>query len=152
MISLLPHTLQALFSYIMWQSHSSPAATHSIKFQLRHEHAISDTGRNIFSNVPSSFAPTVHMLSASPQMVHKPSTFAAHSHARWNSYSPLWHEDEILAPNVTDRNTLLTLAKMTSNDYTTPDQKDWYHLDGWNQSYPFGWEPDQGVCHRRAVR
>ncbi|KAJ8494972.1 hypothetical protein ONZ51_g1967 [Trametes cubensis] len=35
------------------------------------------------------------------------------------------------------------LAKMANNAYTEPGQKDWYDIGSqWNNSYPFGWEPD----------
>jgi lipase ATG15 len=47
----------------------------------------------------------------------------------------LWDPTDVLGPNVEDRETLLTLAKMTSNAYTTPTAaaSDWYALDGWNK-------------------
>ncbi|KAF7795282.1 hypothetical protein EIP86_006435, partial [Pleurotus ostreatoroseus] len=56
-----------------------------------------------------------------------------------------WDEDEVLAPDVTKRETLLLLAKMTSNAYyPEPGTPGWYDLgERWNVSYPFGWEPDQ---------
>jgi lipase ATG15 len=45
-----------------------------------------------------------------------------------------WEEDTVLAPDVRDRETLLMLAKMTSNAYSTPEDKDWYDLgEGWNK-------------------
>lgn len=154
MISILPRALQVLLGSTLWHANpppSTPSTPRPLSFQLRHEHAVSDAGRNVFSNVPPSFALAVHTLSTAYQSVHRPSSFAAFSHARRNALSPVWHEDEIVAPNVTDRNTLLTLAKMTSNDYTTPSEKDWYQLDGWNRSYPFGWEPDNGKLVNRSL-
>ncbi|EJT96502.1 alpha/beta-hydrolase [Dacryopinax primogenitus] len=54
-----------------------------------------------------------------------------------------WDEDVVLLPDVSDRETLLELAKMTSNAYSAPADKDWYDLGHrWNSSEPFGWEPD----------
>ncbi|KZT57780.1 alpha/beta-hydrolase [Calocera cornea HHB12733] len=54
-----------------------------------------------------------------------------------------WEDDVIPGPDVTDRETVLLLAKMTSNAYTEPEKADWYPLgDRWNFSEPFGWEPD----------
>lgn len=46
----------------------------------------------------------------------------------------IWDEDEIVGPDVNDRNTLLTLAKMTSNAYFNgPSEKGWYDLgQEWN--------------------
>ena len=53
-----------------------------------------------------------------------------------------WEDVEVLGPDVTDRQTLISLAKMSSNAYVTPDGGEWWPLDGWNSSLPFGWEPD----------
>jgi putative lipase involved disintegration of autophagic bodies len=44
-----------------------------------------------------------------------------------------WEEDEVHGPDVTRRETLLLLAKMTSNTYFKPDTNGWYNLtDEWN--------------------
>ena len=53
-----------------------------------------------------------------------------------------WDDVEVLAPDITDRQTLLTLAKMTSNAYVLPGGDDWYPLGKYNRSLPFGWEED----------
>jgi len=53
-----------------------------------------------------------------------------------------WEDVEVDAPDVTDRQTLLTLAKMASNAYTTVDQDGWFPMPGFNNSIPIGWEPD----------
>jgi lipase ATG15 len=53
-----------------------------------------------------------------------------------------WEDVEVDAPDVTDRQTLLTLAKMASNAYTTDDQEGWFPMPGHNHSTPIGWEPD----------
>ncbi|KAK9900904.1 alpha/beta-hydrolase [Cystobasidium minutum MCA 4210] len=60
-----------------------------------------------------------------------------------------WDEVEIDAPDVSDVNTLATLAKMSSNAYSTPDSG-WYDVsndtlsDGrkYNLSSSFGWKED----------
>ena len=39
-----------------------------------------------------------------------------------------WDEEEIVGPDVESRETLLALAKMTSNAYLQPDDKEWYPL------------------------
>ncbi len=44
----------------------------------------------------------------------------------------IWEEEEVVAPDTRDRETLLTLAKMTSNAYTLPESSDWYPLERWN--------------------
>ncbi|KAJ9109710.1 hypothetical protein QFC19_001940 [Naganishia cerealis] len=58
------------------------------------------------------------------------------------SSAPDWEEMEVEAPDVTDRETLLSLAMMSSNAYIEPDTPEWYPLDNWNATTPFGWEKD----------
>lgn len=53
-----------------------------------------------------------------------------------------WVEESTEVPDVTDRETLLTLAKMTSNAYFLPTSSDWFPLDDYNNTIPFGWEKD----------
>lgn len=53
-----------------------------------------------------------------------------------------WDDVEVIAPDITDRQTILTLAKMTSNAYTLPTADDWYPVGKYNTSLPFGWEDD----------
>lgn len=43
-----------------------------------------------------------------------------------------WEETEVEAPDTTDRETLRTLAMMSSNAYIEPNSTDWYPLDKWN--------------------
>jgi len=57
-----------------------------------------------------------------------------------------WGEEEVLGPDVTSRDTILRLAKMTNNAYAYPEEgeRKWYDLGGnWNISFPFGWEDDE---------
>jgi len=60
----------------------------------------------------------------------------------YNDDNGQWEDVEVRAPDVTDRQTLITLAKMTSNAYVTPDSGEWWPTSGWNSSIEFGWEPD----------
>ncbi|EMD33948.1 ATG15B [Gelatoporia subvermispora B] len=54
-----------------------------------------------------------------------------------------WDEDEIVGPDTESRETILELAKMTSNAYYAPGETGWYDLEGnWNVSFPIGWEDD----------
>jgi len=54
-----------------------------------------------------------------------------------------WDVAEMQGPNPSNRETLLTLAKMTSNAYNEPSDKDWYDLgQDWNSTFSYGWEPD----------
>ena len=55
-----------------------------------------------------------------------------------------WEESEVLAPDLTDRPTVMELARMTGNAYVRPDDKGWYEVGGrWNTSFPFGWDPEE---------
>ncbi|KAF8589794.1 alpha/beta-hydrolase [Ramaria rubella] len=146
--------------------HQHNAKTSPITLYLRHLHAVTNTSRVIFTDVPqaplkvSSFQNVsenpfaAYTLSTSMQITHRPSSFAAHANARRLSagLAPrsefveelVWDEEKVVGPDVTSRETLLTLAKMTSNAYAgDPSYSEWYDLDGgWNGSYPFGWEED----------
>ncbi|KAL9126046.1 MAG: hypothetical protein Q9217_004847 [Psora testacea] len=53
-----------------------------------------------------------------------------------------WRIEEVQAPNVTDKETVLTLAKMTWDAYTKePGTGEWQDLKGgFNHSQGFGWE------------
>lgn len=53
-----------------------------------------------------------------------------------------WQDTSVEVPDVTDRETLRTLAMMASNAYTTPNSTDWWGLDDYNSTTPFGWEKD----------
>ena len=57
-----------------------------------------------------------------------------------------WTLDELYGPNVTDKDTVVNLAKMTSDSYILePGTGDWSWLDigmGMNYSNSFGWEGD----------
>ncbi|KAG1769004.1 hypothetical protein EDD22DRAFT_191807 [Suillus occidentalis] len=138
MLNLLPTTLRFLLGSLLWLDFSQPPlppvvlpARTPLSFQLRHEHAITNDSRVIFSNVAPSFAADSYVMSTSNIQTHRP-----------QSAKVLWDTTNVLGPNVEERETLLTLAKMTSNAYTSPTASDWYTQDGWNNSTPFGWEPD----------
>ncbi|KAK8861512.1 hypothetical protein IAR55_002333 [Kwoniella newhampshirensis] len=51
-----------------------------------------------------------------------------------------WEDVEVVAPDMKDRQTVITLAKMTSNAYVTPDSGEWWPVGDWNATMPFGWE------------
>ncbi|KAF9048570.1 alpha/beta-hydrolase [Panaeolus papilionaceus] len=138
----------------------TPTTPSPLKFELRHLHATdSSSARVLFSDVSldsiSAFAdpsgstkPSYHIQTAVTK-TFKPSSYDAYSQARirslrfGESQQLDWEEQEIEAPNVESRATLLELAKITNNAYVEPDDPAWYDLEGrWNVSYPFGWEPD----------
>ncbi|TYJ59186.1 hypothetical protein B9479_000175 [Cryptococcus floricola] len=84
----------------------------------------------------------------------KLSLAAYNSSSAWvapsTSYNPdEWIEDEVTVPDVSDRQTLIALAKMASNAYVLPGGDGWYPVEGWNGNWsdssgkgtvPFGWE------------
>ena len=54
-----------------------------------------------------------------------------------------WEDVEVAGPDITDRQTLITLAKMMSNAYVLPDGGEWWPLgEKWNATIPYGWEND----------
>ena len=55
-----------------------------------------------------------------------------------------WTLDEVSAPNITDKQTVLSLANMAANAYVkVPGTEDWENLnDGFNVTDNFGWEND----------
>jgi len=113
-----------------------------LTFQLRHLHAVSEHGHVLLSNVDhASYARNFTSYSSGEYTVdtkllpsYRPPSFDAVRNARYRSMkfgqsTPLdWDEEEIVGPNVESRETLLVLAKMTSNAYLQPDDKQWYPL------------------------
>lgn len=63
------------------------------------------------------------------------------------SSAPDWEEIEVEAPDITDRETLRSLAMMSSNAYVEPNTTEWYSLDKWNA---VGVPPLLAHCHRKA--
>lgn len=59
-------------------------------------------------------------------------------------HAEAWNIEEILGPNVTDKETILTFAKMTLDAYTLkPFTGEWQDVKGgFNYSQSFGWEGD----------
>ena len=58
--------------------------------------------------------------------------------------SSAWTLDEILGPNITDRETVINMAIMSANSYEPiPGQGEWENVrQGFNYSESFGWEGD----------
>ncbi|RDB19292.1 putative lipase ATG15 [Hypsizygus marmoreus] len=149
MLSILPTAIHTLIAAFLFTNGPSPRPT-STRFTLRHSHAISNTSRIVFSDLPQSLTgdPYTYNVPTCTLKTHRPHSAAAFAAARMRSIlhmqsEPLaWHDEDVPGPDVTKRETLLQLAKMTYNAYSLPIGKDWYELDGYNTSYPFGWEPD----------
>jgi putative lipase involved disintegration of autophagic bodies len=102
-------------------------------FRLRHVHGVnSETHSLVLKNVlPGASSQSVLTLRTERVGVHRPKS-------RLTSWlAPVeWDEDKVEGPDVTDKDTLIALAKMTSNAYyDSPDtgKSGWYNLgDRWN--------------------
>lgn len=133
-------------------TNSVPSLLH---FELRHLHAVTSSAHVYFTDIapssPSRFTNNTlctntydHPISIQPRRItrHRPSSIEAFSLSRTRSIlreesdaSLGWEEDEVEAPDVESRETLLVLAKMTSNAYYDgPEEAGWYDLGGnWTQ-------------------
>ncbi|KAJ5974661.1 hypothetical protein N7481_011871 [Penicillium waksmanii] len=69
---------------------------------------------------------------------------AAHSESPAVLSAEAWNMDTLSGPNITDKNTILTFARMTANDYIkAPGSDDWQNARGkFNYSSSFGWKGD----------
>ncbi len=118
----------------------------ALNFRLRQFHAVTPSAHVYFADAPlhSSLHPHSQPLSIpiAPVRTARPPSSAAFSQARTlsmrgQSTTLDWGEDEIIGPDVSKRETLLLLAKMTSNAYFGPDKVGWYNLsDEWDVVRP----------------
>ncbi|KAH9964344.1 hypothetical protein BGW80DRAFT_1255148 [Lactifluus volemus] len=75
-------------------------------------------------------------------------TAARHMSKRGQNAVLDWEEGQVSGPDVTRRETLLLLAKMTGNSYYVPGYCKWYNLTGeWRLLACSWWEPDGDECH-----
>jgi lipase ATG15 len=121
---------------------SSVPSRNTLNFQLRHLHAVTPSAHVYFADVPphSSLHTNAQPLSipVSPVRTARPQSAAAFAEARAltmrrQSATLDWHEDVIPGPDASKRETLLLLAKMTSNAYVEPNTDGWYNLtDEWD--------------------
>ncbi|CAE6466565.1 unnamed protein product [Rhizoctonia solani] len=106
------------------------------------------------SFTPESNSQTVlskpHVLRTRVQTVHQPRSINDIHRVRERSLrlqqsEPIeWVQKNVLAPDVTDRETLQQLARMTANAYAQKGKPNWWEMsERWNESFPFGWEPDE---------
>ena len=114
----------------------------ALNFRLRHFHAVTPSANVYFADVPShsslhAEAPPFS-IPISPVGTVRPRSAAAFAEARalsmrGQSAALDWDEDWIPGPDVSKRETLLLLAKMTSNAYVEPNTDGWYNLtDDWD--------------------
>lgn len=120
-----------------------------IPFRLASVYATTNSSRILFADVgrrdelTPGLPPPSYSIRTRKVPTHKPSSLQAFNQARLSSYSllsnataidtPLWEEDEVLGPDITDRETILLLAKMTNNAYNIDkEEDDWYDIgDEW---------------------
>lgn len=149
---MLPSLFLSLFNPLfstLYDPHRSlipPASTAEprLTFQLRHAHATSEHGHLLLSDVRhtsrggnlTTYALEEYTLDTRLMPTYRPPSFDILNNARYRSAkfgqsTPLdWDEGEVVGPNVESRETLLLLAKMTSNAYIQPEDKEWYPLGG----------------------
>ncbi|KAH7106079.1 alpha/beta-hydrolase [Auriculariales sp. MPI-PUGE-AT-0066] len=124
-----------------------------LTFTLRHEHAQGPDGRVVFADVPAHRATelspggeSTYTVKTRGISVQRPRSLELFHRARrrLGAWTIPWDPVEVIAPDVSSRQTLSLLSKMTFNAYLDPEDKTWYDLgSNWTVGYPFGWEPDQ---------
>lgn len=98
-----------------------------------------------------------HMLSwAKAAKAQRLGLQQAANYTGWSapSFTPdddTWEDVEIDAPDMTDRQTVLALAKLAANAYSVPQSDGWYELPGYNATVPFGWAPDDDGLRGHVV-
>jgi putative lipase involved disintegration of autophagic bodies len=124
--------------------HVRPPPSNVLNFHLRHFHVATSSAHIYLSDVPHDLSPASSSaysplsIVTSPLRTTRPSSHdhfqaARHLSKRGQSTTLDWQEDEVPGPDVTRRETLLLLAKMTSNTYFEPGSGGWYNLtDEWN--------------------
>jgi len=142
----------SLFGYIPAPQVPFPELPqHSLRFQLRHVHGVVNEKSLVFHDVPPvmSIQSTSLDVKTRQTKIHRPKSMVDFHRARLRPLNGKsigledWDEEDIPGPDVTSRESLLELAKMTNNAYVLPDDPAWYELpEKWNNSSPFGFEPD----------
>jgi hypothetical protein len=138
--ALITFISSAVLAFAAPQKHLSETPT--LAFQLRHIHGVSPDNTIVFADVDRSvsIASTGALRARTRNVsVHRPKSQEAFHRARHRSArdheSTLlgWDEDEIMGPDVEDKETVLMLAQMTSNAYLNPGEKGWYEVgEHWN--------------------
>ena len=116
---------------------NEPPAT--LRFQLRHQHGVTRDSHIVFADVPPSFGPDTYEIPTRDIKSYSPESHTAFMSARsrsmryMQSQSLTWNDHDVPGPDVDKRQTLLQLAKMTSNSYFPPGDKEWYEIgSSWN--------------------
>lgn len=135
MFGLLPNALRAFLLAFLWSDGVREAP---LTFELRHEHAVTNGSRIIFSDTPPSFSSETYALNTKNVKAYRPESSRAFERARTLSRTHFlseavdWWDTNIPGPDVEKRETLLQLAKMTYNSYSNGGTE-WYDLGpNWN--------------------
>ena len=149
MISIIPTALRLLLMWLLLNDPPQrPQDPPRMSFQLRHQHPVSNSSWVIFNNIRESELlahsltspadPYVYTVNTARITTYKPSSMAAFHEAHLRSMrhaqndATLWDGVDITGPDVTSREMLLTLAKMTNNAYLAGPEDGWYDVDGFN--------------------
>lgn len=149
---MLPSTTLSILQPLLALFYPTTTTDSRIPFELRQLHAISPEGHVVFSDITqqSSLAAVDYSVNTRKIKSSRPSSPEAYSNARTRSIkfgqsvSLDWDEEEVLAPDVEDRDTLLVLAKMTNNAYLEPNETQWYDLGN-------NWTAVRAFQHLRAT-
>lgn len=149
----LPAALQSFISTILWTNSALYPPESLVTFQLRHQHAITNHSRIIFSNYAQSDSfsgeETEFAIQAQKAWIPRPESHAAFMAAREDSRRGIapaldWKDWEVAAPDVSKRSTLHQLSAMAFNAYAPNNSTaaDWYDLSDEWRSDPHGWGPE----------
>ena len=132
------------WSWSAWTSlgllFSQPATTTTrpqpINFHLRAIHSVaSSEPRIIFADPAPGLLETTFTIPTRQVTTYRPQSHELLSRIRRGSVDQMtWVEDSSIGPDVENRQTLLSLARMTYNAYLPDENKtDWYDLEHWKQ-------------------
>lgn len=98
--------------------------------------------RVIQAEAAGQFGPFV--VKKAPIIIEKPSKIHKYDGQRpiWSSMSPIWVAEDVAAPDVEDKATVISLASMSEDAYKPgPEDPEWMDVDeNFNSSVPFGWD------------
>ena len=102
--------------------------------------------RMVHAEAAGQFGPFV--VKQTPITIEKPSTVHKYDGQRpiWSNMSPIWAAEDVAAPDVEDKDTVISLASMCEDAYKPgPEDPEWMDVgESYNSSVPFGWD-DSGI-------
>jgi lipase ATG15 len=124
-----------------------------LQLELRHQHAVSKSGKIIFADIARAQANSIdgfhNMYSLKTRKIasYKPLAAPPRSPRLGLKEGTGWEGVEVIGPDVESRETLLELAKMTHNAYLEVNDTRWYNLGGnWTSvSELFPWRSSASV-------